>query len=216
MAAAGKIHKTDSQWTAELKTITSDKHAAQTRYYCTEICWALGHCTNNGSSGLIQFNNENTLKANLDREPRAMRARSRWFTSVPLTPWAHGNRVDRSDQSTGSFPNHCGLVRWSRERELLPFQVTARWLLTVPSAFGFTVLTGGRSYVLSWKWQLSPRRRGYRIFGHKSQELLQQSLPSYWNRGLFCQEGSALSIQSKNLFWEGKDNRRAGAMDMLP
>lgn len=132
-----------------------------------------------------------------------MSALSRCFTLASLVLWAHGKGVDRSGQLTASFPNRCVLVRWSQEGNRSYFKRTMRGLYTeshCPHAYSFTVLMDEKgSYVLSWEIrQSSPRKRGYKIFGHKSQELFSNHCPlSYWNRELFCQEGSALSIQSR-------------------
>lgn len=53
--------------------------------------------------------------------PRATSAPSRCFTSVSLPLGPHGKGADGSAQLTGLFPNRCGLVRWSRQRESLEF-----------------------------------------------------------------------------------------------
>lgn len=140
------------------------------------------------------------LKANLHEEPRAMSALSRCFTLMSLILWAHGKGVDRSAQLTGSFPNRCGLVRWSRG--LLIFQMDNEVAVrrTTLSPYRRLYCTHG------WKRQLcsdlgnktvKSKKKRLQNFWTQKPRAVQQPLPSYWNRGLFCQEGSALSIQSR-------------------
>lgn len=58
---------------------------------------------------------EHPLQANLQGQPGALSAPSRCFTLTSLTLWAHGTGMDRAEQPAGSFPNHCALIRWSKE-----------------------------------------------------------------------------------------------------
>lgn len=156
---------------------------------CAEL-WALYH------HWVTRFNPvqwwEHPFQASLQGEPRAGSAASRCFTLASPILWAHGTGMDRAEQPAGSFPNHCGLISWSRECSCS--KQTTRWLCLMTLSCAGSALDSGRrgSYSLSWeKRQSCPRRKGYKIFWTQKPRIVQQLLPSYWNRGLFCQERSA-------------------------
>lgn len=154
--------------------------------------WALYH------DWVTRFNPghwwEHPLQANLQEEPRAESAPSRCFTLASLILWALGMGMDRADQPAGSFPNHCVLIRWSRES--LCCKQTTRWLyrvtLTLPVQAGHWT-RGGEAATASLG-KVTPKKKRLPNFLDKKPRVVQQSLPSYWNRGLFCQERSASNI----------------------
>lgn len=109
--------------------------------------------------------------------PSATSAPSRCFTSVSVPLRAHGKRAVGQLSSLGFFQI---AVVLSGNRSY--FTGTVRWPHTeshCPRAYGFTLRTGERgSCVLSWEIRQSrPTRNGYKILGHKSQELFNSHCP---------------------------------------